>query len=912
MLAFDRCDRYDRFARLAARLLNTPTALVSLVGPDRQVFLGAVGLPEPWASQRETPLSHSVCRHVVTNESPLVLEDVRRHPLLSESAAVRDLDLVAYLGTPLRSPDGTVLGALCTIDRVPRSWTDEEVEALADLAVTLTDEFALWETAETLKEPKAQLDAEKRALVAQAERTRTLADAFALQTIDDVDALSDIVDRLRGLLGLDIGIVSRITPSKDRYEVVACAVPDGVEMGAGDVFAFGQTYCSITLHYGDVLAIDHMAGGEHSRHPCYEAFGLEAYIGAPIHVAGSVWGTVNFSSPTPQTPHFTEADRDLVRLAARWIGGLVTASGLASDRAEAERLADVQGATLGLVQRALPDALVVADPERRIQSVNPAFSRLFGLEPADVVGHRTAVLYADPSGFAQTGHSRFNASAGLSLDPYEVEYRRADGTVFTGETVGSPVRDSDGRLVGYVGLIRDVSKRREMEDELYHQAHHDALTGLPNRALFTARLEVAVERTRRGEGAYAVLFLDLDRFKTVNDTLGHTVGDRLLQEVAGRLVRAARPADTVARLGGDEFAILLEGVGEPDAAEHVAARVQDALAPPVQIDEHACTTGASVGVVVGRPDHDTADSVLMEADLAMYAAKGEGRGRAATFRPGTHTALEQRLRLELDLPAAVERGELRVAYQPVVQLSDGALAGFEALVRWDHPALGLLYPDAFIDAAEKGGEIVSVDRWVLREACRQMTEWERALADRGERDSFLLLNVNCTGRDLLESSYADAVGNLEEDLGFAPRRLLLEITESLLMEDPDAVATVLRRLQRGGVRFCLDDFGTGYSSLATLHALPVDRIKVDRSFVTDMDECTRNRELVRTVVELGHILGKSIVAEGIEKPEHLAGLQAMGCQFGQGYLFSKPLWPEDVASLIAAGEPPWQALWTAD
>ena len=374
--------------------------------------------------------------------------------------------------------------------------------------------------------------------------------------------------------------------------------------------------------------------------------------------------------------------------------------------------------------------------------------------------------------------------------------------------------------------------------------------------------------------------------------------------MADRLTRSVRPTDTAARLGGDEFAVLLAAPLSEGHAETVAARILAALRPPVDLDGREAFAEASIGVVTGRAEHDSPDAVLREADLAMYDAKGAGRSRFAVYSASGHGPTARRLRLEMDLRHAVERGELRLAYQPIVRLADGSLAGFEALVRWEHPEFGLLFPDAFIGPAEESGQGTAIDRWVLREGCRQMAAWD-ALAGAGR----LSLGVNCTGRDLLDGAYARDVQSVPAEEGFDPARLHLDITESLLVEDAEAVAAVLRRLQALGVRFSVDDFGTGYSSLSTLHALPVDVLKVDRSFVGTLDTDDRSRQLVETVVGLGELLGKAVVAEGIEAPAQLAALRAMGCAQGQGYLFDRPLAPAAIATLLAAPAPPWRTLW---
>lgn len=578
-------------------------------------------------------------------------------------------------------------------------------------------------------------------------------------------------------------------------------------------------------------------------------------------------------------------------------GVIVGIVGVSRDVTEARTTAAMYR---GLVEHSVVGTAVIQDGA--FVYVNPRMAAIFGYTVAEMTGGLgvlNVIHEGDRATVAENLRRRLDGE--VDVVTYSVRGARKDGRPLYVELAG--VAGEYGGRPAVIGTVNDVTERLVMEEALVHQAHHDDLTALPNRALFTSRLEDVI--AREGPANAAVLFVDLDRFKVVNDTLGHSAGDRLLRSVASHLAGAVRPSDTVARFGGDEFAVLLDGVTSLGEAEGVARRVLEALRTPVDVGGRNVVPAASVGVVVVRADHDTPDAVLRDADLAMYDAKGAGRGGHAVYSPSAHGTANRRLRLEMDLAGAADRGELRVAYQPVVDLADGTLAGFEALVRWEHPELGLLYPDAFVGPAEESGHIVSVDRWVLQEACRQAAEW----ANRYGHGGALLVSVNCTGRDLTEQSYTDAVRAALDEHGLDPHRLLLEITETLLVRDPAAVRGAVEGLQAQGVRFGVDDFGTGYSSLAVLHDLPVDVIKVDRGFVGRMDADARGRELVRTVVALGSALGKSVVAEGVETPAHLAALRAMGCALGQGYLFSRPLGPEAAGSLVASGVLPWERRW---
>ncbi len=576
-----------------------------------------------------------------------------------------------------------------------------------------------------------------------------------------------------------------------------------------------------------------------------------------------------------------------------------------SERVTATRQLRTREARYRLLAENMQDLVALHAPDGTYEWVSPSVSTLLGYAPEELVGTSPYALFhpGDASAIREGSHRQALKNDDDAHAVYRIRHREGHYVWF--ETLTKPILGEDGSVVRLQTSSRDVTDRVEMEERLYHQAFHDALTDLPNRSLFAVRLEEVIARYDEGEG-FAVLFLDLDRFKVVNDTLGHTAGDRLLQEVGERLCAIVRPGDMVARIGGDEFAVLLDGLPRSGYAENVAARVIEELAGPIDIDGRPLYAGASLGVVVGRPDHHTPDALLGEADLAMYEAKAEGRGGVAIYSEAVHAQVTRRLRLEMDLRQAVERDELRLMFQPIVRLSDGALSGFEALVRWEHPELGLLPPVAFLGPAEESGQLLAVDRWVLVEACRVAATWAEA---RGPGRPTLQLNVNCSGLDLLTEAFTDDVLAAVARHRFQPGALSLEITEQVLIDDPESVSAALRRLQSGGIGFSLDDFGTGYSSLSTLHNLPVDSVKVDRSFVSDMMDRDQSHKLVETVVHLGRILEKSVVAEGIEDADQLGALQAVGCAFGQGYFFDRPLSAEAAFALATADVLPWHTYW---
>ncbi len=442
-------------------------------------------------------------------------------------------------------------------------------------------------------------------------------------------------------------------------------------------------------------------------------------------------------------------------------------------------------------------------------------------------------------------------------------------------------------------LEKAKAELERANEKLLHDAFHDELTGLANRALFMDRLGVAIERNKRGgKGGFAVLFLDFDRFKLVNDSLGHTVGDALLVELSKRLRGCVRPGDTVARLGGDEFTVLLEDLDSLEGAVRTAERVQKALSAPFVLAGHTLHSSASIGIVSCEIGHSRPEDVLRDADIAMYRAKALGRAGYQIFTREMRARAASLLTLENDLRVALRKGELEVHYQPIVSVETGLPVGFEALTRWTHPTHGFVSPAEFIPIAEEAGLIVELDRWVLREACGQVKRWQDAFPALPP----LSLSVNVSGQGFARADLVERVSDILQDTGFDPRSLKLELTESVLMGSTNANFEKLKAL---GIALHIDDFGTGYSSLSYLQRFPVDMLKIDRSFVQAMAERPESAELVRTITVMAKNLNLKVTAEGIETAEQLAHLKALGCEYGQGYLFAKPLSASAATDFIA-------------
>jgi diguanylate cyclase (GGDEF)-like protein/PAS domain S-box-containing protein len=448
------------------------------------------------------------------------------------------------------------------------------------------------------------------------------------------------------------------------------------------------------------------------------------------------------------------------------------------------------------------------------------------------------------------------------------------------------VTDNDPVSIRIEGIVTDISDRKRAEKQLIFDALHDDLTQLPNRTLFTERLESALkQKQRRPDYRFAVLFLDLNRFKVINDSLGHTAGDYLLMEVATRLLHCIRSVDTVARLGGDEFTILLEDIADNAAVLHCVGRIQTALAQPVDVNGSIVFTGCSIGVVIADADYRSAAELLRDADIAMYRAKESPKPGYEMFDQTMYAQTKRRLQLENDLRLSIERQDFQVHYQPIMSLQDQTVLGFEALVRWTHPVEQLILPGEFITIAEETGLIVPLGYWILAQACEQIRQWQRDYAHL----SPLKININMTGQQFREPGLLDLLDHLLADIGLAPHHLRLELTESTLIQDTEAIVETLQQIRKRDIQISIDDFGTGYSSLSYLSRFPINNLKIDRSFVGRMHHDPDSFEIVRTITALAHTLRMDVTAEGIEHQDQIDQLTQLGCECGQGYFFAPPL-----------------------
>lgn len=991
---------FDRLTTLAARLLRTPVALVTLIDGDRQVLKSRV-LPESVSQIRDLPLSYSFCRHSLGTTEPLLFDDVRDHPLVGDNQAIEELGVVAYAGAPLMTASGHSLGSLCVLDSRPRAWSADDVSTLRTLAAAVMSEIEL------------------RAAALRAERERAEYDSF-LSRISDAFFALDIAGHVRyvnapavTLLGqpacelqsadfFRFGIpvfggavrrdyrraIATQRPSHaEHYSAARQAwfaihvypAPDGVTIYARDVSerraseqrlavlnatleaqvaARTAELASSVLELESEIAERRQVEQLLQREREFLATVLDN-LRAGVVACDAKGQLTLFNQASrefhglPPTPIPPERWRDYYNLyrrdghtplaptevpLLRALGGevirddeiaIVLKDGAARVvLVSGQAIRDPAGATQGAVvamhditaiqqaakerQRAesalrasearyravidtAPDAIVTIAADGTILSFNHGGSAIFGYRASDVIGKSMSLLAPGRfnPGASDDDRCRILATeAALVGATTELTGRRQDGSSFPLELSLTDVRNQDERFL--TGIIRDVSSRKQFEARLLHQALHDPLTGLPNRTSIATAIEDALQPCHARKGDVAVLFLDLDHFKVVNDSLGHEAGDRLLTAVADRLREALEPSATIARFGGDEFAILAGHVRTAAEAIAVADRVRATLGMPFAIDDHDIVTSASIGIVVRSPDGEAATTVLRHADVAMYQAKARGPGHYALFEPRMSDAAVVRLAREVELRRALAAGHLTVHYQPKIAMATGAFIGFEALARWRDPERGWIPPVEFIAVAEETGLIVELGRFVVRQACRRARAWQRAFPDRPVPP----ISVNLSATEFQRLDLVDSIALILRDEDLEASFLELEITESIVMADPTVTATVMRRLKALGLRISIDDFGAGYSSLAYLKRFPADVLKIDRAFVAALGGAAEDAALISTMIAIGHAFGMDVVAEGVETAAQAAQLIAMNCDIGQGYWFSRPLAADDATVFL--------------
>jgi diguanylate cyclase (GGDEF)-like protein/PAS domain S-box-containing protein len=846
---------FDELTTLAAEICNVPIALVSLVDENRQWFKSKVGLELAETSREVAFCAHSILKPDEIMEIPDARLDQRfvDNPLVTEDPKIR-----FYAGAPLTTSNGHTLGTLCVLDYNPRTLSTAQKSALEMLRLLVIRQIELRHSYMSLKNSQGKLSAKNNRLESEVEET-----AISLEQEVGLRVESEILSRRILDMALDAVIsvdqTGKVIYWNPRAEFV---------FGYSAPYAQGKSLLDLVVEPREHAAIKERlnqflsSGVKNVKADRFEMMAVRV-DGQRIPIEVAVIALKRYGEYV-----FTGFVRDLT-----------------------ERDKYLEELRVSAITFNSQEGIIIADGETKILRVNKAFVEITGYPAEEVVGTSPRLLHSDQ-------HDRdFYDSIWKSVEESdgwegEVWGRRKNGDAVPLHLTVTAIRDAKGAACNYVLAFSDITRNKKDADEIYNLAFFDPLTGLPNRRLLMDRLSQSVAASGRTGQKAALLFLDLDNFKNLNDTLGHDFGDLLLQQTAQRLKHSLRAEDTVARIGGDEFVIILQNLGEegadaPAQTEAVANKILSALNQPYSLHDHECFSSASIGVTLFESSESEVDELLKQADIAMYQAKKSGRNMLRFFDPEMQENITQRANLENALHNAVEKKQFQLYYQ--IQVDNKNLpVGAEALIRWQHPVLGTVPPQDFIPLAEESGLIVPIGRWVIEAACAQIRRWQD-----NPRTAGLTVAVNISPRQFYQVDFVDEVLECLAETGIDSELLKLELTEGLILDDVDAAIVKMNELRRAGVLFSLDDFGTGYSSLSYLTKLPLSQLKIDQSFVRNIGINDSDSIIIKTIIGMSQSLGFEVVAEGVESQHQYDFLEALGCQLFQGYLFSRP---------VAAGE----------
>ncbi|WP_019142282.1 sensor domain-containing phosphodiesterase [Noviherbaspirillum massiliense] len=858
---------FDDLTALAATICKTPVAVISLLDEKRQWFKSSIGL-----DFSETSKELAFCAHTVERRDYLEVVDTLNDPSFCSHALMQAAPWIRfYAGVPLITPEGVALGALCVIDRVPRHLTEEQKDGLWRLSRQVVSLLELRRSLARLNQTVAERDEAQKEL-------------HGIQQDLEARVAQRSAELQRANTALQSEVEQRVV-ERNVSDFLLNSLPDifYVLDEEGRLLRWNENFARVTGYSASELAgADPRMFFDRTQYDLYEEKRRELYARGKAQFEAEI-----LTKDGRHIPYLMSGMRTR-------IGDKAYTSGMGIDMTE-RRKAESQ---LRLLKRAVEsslNAIVIVDLQQRIQYVNPSFEQMTGYARSEVLGSDFRMLFAADQ--EQPEIENINKAVRERCDGLaQLHAYKKNGERLWIELAFSPVHGTGHASTYFVAVINDVTDAKRYEEQLEYQANYDGLTGLANRNLLHDRIHQAIASAQRHGTEVAIIFIDLDNFKYVNDSLGHNMGDLLLKQVAARLQKCVREGDTIARHGGDEFVLVLAGHLNADNFSIWMDRLLKNFKQPFSVADHQLFVTCSIGVSLYPKDGLSADALLKSADIAMYRAKETGRNNYKFFSSSMNERMSQRLGLETRLRHALDRDEFILFYQPQVRVDDGRIVGFEALLRWLDPAKGLVTPDGFIEVAEETGLIVPIGEWVLDTACRQLKVLQAA------GGAGCSVSVNLSARQFDSESLLHSVRASLRNSGIKPHDLKLEVTESTVMSDPDATDLILSELKEMGCPVAIDDFGVGYSSLSYLQRFPVDQLKIDRSFVQHIGVRHDDGLIAQAIISLGHSLGLTVVAEGVSDPRQFAFLRESHCDEFQGHLFSEPVGIDVLRDMLASGK----------